>query len=46
MTIQFEWVADKADRNRRRHGVDFAESAMVFGDPLSLTIEDEEHSHP
>ena len=46
MTIQFEWDAGKAARNRRRHGVDFAEATTIFSDPLSLTIEDAEHSFP
>ncbi len=40
----FEWDAHKALRNLARHGVSFEEAATVFGDPLSLTIEDPLHS--
>jgi uncharacterized DUF497 family protein len=40
----FEWDARKAAANRRAHRVSFAEAATVFGDPLSLTIADPEHS--
>ncbi len=31
--MKFAWVADKADVNRRKHGVDFDEATIVFGDP-------------
>lgn len=42
--LQFEWDPAKAERNRRKHGIDFGEAATAFGDPLSLTIPDPEHS--
>ncbi|QPS05977.1 BrnT family toxin [Delftia acidovorans] len=29
----FVWNRDKADQNRRKHGVSFEEAACVFGDP-------------
>ena len=31
--------------NLRKHGVSFAEAATAFGDPLSITIPDPDHSH-
>ena len=44
MSLTFEWDPDKADENERKHGVSFAEAATVFGDPLSLTVGDPDHS--
>ena len=38
------WDPDKADRNARKHGVNFEEASTVFSDPLALVIEDESHS--
>ena len=40
----FEWDAAKAARNRRKHGISFELAATVFGDPLMISIPDEEHS--
>ena len=37
----FEWDPDKARINLRKHGVDFADAATVFDDPLAITIPDE-----
>jgi uncharacterized DUF497 family protein len=34
----------KARSNLAKHGVSFEEAATVFGDPLSLTIPDPQHS--
>jgi len=42
--IRFEWDPEKATRNRRKHGVSFREAATAFGDPLSTTIPDPDHS--
>ena len=42
--MQFEWDPDKADENERKHGVSFDEAATAFGDPMSLTIADPDHS--
>ena len=42
--LTFTWDAWKAEQNAGRHGVTFEEAASVFGDPLSLTISDVEHS--
>jgi hypothetical protein len=44
VSLTFEWDPDKADENERKHGVSFAEAATVFGDPLSLTVGDPDHS--
>ena len=44
MGLTFEWDAVKAQENLRKHGVSFEEASTVFGDPLSLTIEDPLHS--
>ena len=44
MSLYFEWDENKAGDNSAKHGVYFEEAATVFGDPLSLTIEDPEHS--
>ncbi len=42
--MDFEWDADKARRNKRKHGVSFEEAASVFGDPLAITFADPDHS--
>lgn len=42
--MEFEWDADKAYSNQEKHGVSFDEAATAFGDPLSLTISDPDHS--
>lgn len=44
MALTFEWDEGKARRNADKHGVSFAEASTVFGDPLSLTIADPDHS--
>ena len=44
MSLTFEWDPDKADENERKHGVSFPEAATVFGDPLSVTMADPDHS--
>ena len=44
MGIIFEWDDVKARGNLKKHNVGFEEAATVFGDPLSLTIEDPRHS--
>lgn len=43
--MDFEWDASKADSNLKKHAVSFEEAATAFGDPLSLTIPDPDHSH-
>ncbi|MGH2373904.1 MAG: BrnT family toxin [bacterium] len=42
--MRFEWDPEKARRNVAKHGVSFEEAATAFGDPLSLTIFDPDHS--
>ena len=44
MPLTFEWDSRKARSNLAKHGVSFEEAATVFGDRLSLTIPDPEHS--
>lgn len=44
MALTFEWDTNKAQANLEKHGVSFIEAIMVFGDPLSLTIDDPLHS--
>jgi uncharacterized protein len=42
--VRFEWDFRKAERNIAKHGVSFDEAATAFGDPLSLTRFDPDHS--
>jgi uncharacterized DUF497 family protein len=42
--MQFEWDETKAAQNLLKHGVSFEEAATVFGDPLSDTFNDPDHS--
>ena len=44
MEIEFEWDAEKAAGNRRKHGVSFTEAATVFADALAWTFPDPDHS--
>ena len=44
MALSFEWDKRKAESNLRAHGVSFGEATTVFGDPLSITISDPDHS--
>ena len=44
MPLTFEWDPRKARSNLIKHGVGFEEASTVFGDLLSLTIPDPEHS--
>jgi uncharacterized DUF497 family protein len=44
MGILFEWDNNKAQQNLKKHVVSFEEASTVFGDPLSITIEDPLHS--
>ena len=44
MPLGFSWDPRKAASNERKHGVSFEEAVTTFGDPLSLTIPDPEHS--
>jgi hypothetical protein len=44
MELIFEWDADKALTNFKKHGVGFEEAKTVFSDPWLLTYRDEIHS--
>lgn len=44
MGLLFEWDKEKSRSNLRKHGVSFDEAATIFGDLLSVTIDDPEHS--
>jgi len=44
MALRFLWDARKAAANARKHGVTFEEATTVFDDPLSVTIQDPDHS--
>ena len=44
MPLTFEWDSRKARSNLAKHGVGFQEASTIFGDPLSLTIPDPDHS--
>jgi uncharacterized DUF497 family protein len=43
-SMKIEWDRNKAAANLIKHGVSFEEATTVFGDPLSLSIEDPLHS--
>jgi len=42
--MKFEWNADKARRNQRKHRVSFSEALSVFKEVLSITYPDTDHS--
>ncbi len=42
--MRFEWDENKATDNLAKHGVLFEEAATVFGDALSDTFDDPDHS--
>ena len=44
MALRFSWDPRKPASNVRKHGVSFEEAVSAFGDPLSLTIPDPNHS--
>ena len=44
MGLTFTWDKKKAASNPRKHGVAYEEAATAFGDTLSLTIFDPDHS--
>lgn len=43
-SVKFEWNPVKAEGNLEKHGVSFQEATTVFGDPLSYTFDDPDHS--
>ena len=42
--MNFEWDRMKAASNAEKHGVTFEEASTAFGDVLSFTIVDPDHS--
>jgi uncharacterized DUF497 family protein len=44
MPLKFEWDPEKAEQNLDKHRVSFPEAATMFGDPLSMTFYDPDHS--
>lgn len=42
--MRFEWSEEKAAANLGKHGVSFEEAMTAFGDPLSDTFDDPDHS--
>lgn len=42
--MEFEWDPNKSDANLKKHGVSFHEASTVFGDPMSITFNDPDHS--
>ncbi len=44
MALRFTWDPAKAATNARKHGVTFEEAVSAFGDPLSVTVPDPDHS--
>jgi hypothetical protein len=42
--MEFEWDPRKAAANLAKHGISFHEAATVFGDTLSITYPDPDHS--
>ena len=44
MAIRFEWDSRKSLSNKKKHGITFETASTVFGDPLSVTIQDPAHS--
>ena len=43
MGIEFEWDEAKRRTNRRKHGIDFADTVEVFYDDLACTMADPDH---
>ena len=44
MALGFSWDSRKAAGNERKHGVSFEEAVTAFGDLLSITVPDPDHS--
>jgi uncharacterized DUF497 family protein len=40
--VDYEWDPKKATSNLRKHGVDFADAAIVFEDLSAVTIDDDD----
>ncbi len=44
MDLEFEWNSAKERENIGKHGITFHEAATIFGDDLSWTFPDPDHS--
>ena len=44
MALGFSWDPRKAASNERKHGISFEEAVTAFGDVLSVTVPDPDHS--
>ena len=44
LSLVFVWDQEKANLNTKKHGMTFEEASSAFGDPLSLTVPDPDHS--
>ena len=44
MAPEFEWDAQKAEENLKKHGAAFEEALTVFADPLANVFDDPDHS--
>ncbi|RLA07045.1 MAG: BrnT family toxin [Gammaproteobacteria bacterium] len=42
--MYFEWDSNKAKINKNKHAVSFEEATSIFGDALSITFNDPQHS--
>ena len=40
VVTRFEWDESKNLANQKKHGIDFADAAAMFADPLHLTVFD------
>jgi uncharacterized DUF497 family protein len=40
--VAFVWGAERANQNLKKHGVRFADAALVLEDPYAITIADHE----
>lgn len=40
ISVEYEWDDEKAAANFRKHGVDFADAALMLEDELALTMRD------
>lgn len=41
----FDWDDAKAESNKKKHGVSFAEASTAFSDPNAIEILDRMHAH-
>jgi uncharacterized protein len=41
--MEYEWDQDKADRNRPKRGIVFADAVTIFQDDSALTVDDRHH---